>query len=393
MTWCILIIVAICLFIIIVTSSKNEKLKNHYISIRDKYPDGVREWRNKTRMSDKEAYRLVDDSIENIKSLDSAAKERTRIIKAEHERLKGLYPNGYARFYRMHFNPPPKNFQAMEAIISHLESEYQAKHAAEESANRIIEASPNGFRIWSRNHTNASIEDIIQNESAIQQAETDYLIQHREELERLRREDVERQRLNPLSSTLKAEAPAILQYLRSSGVTCFYHFTDRRNLDSIRRNGGLFSWKYCDDHNITGRQGGSEQSQSLDVRHGLQDYVRLSFCDDHPMMYRLGFDGYDLVLLRIDIQVAAFEGTRFSTINATDNGQENGPTLQDLRKVNIGATQRHYISRSDTDFKPHQAEVLVKTFVPSRYILNLDSPISVPTPKRQEADDYDDAPF
>jgi hypothetical protein len=393
MTWVVLSIVAICLVVISLITSKNEKRKKHYETIREQYPDGVREWRGKQKMSDSDAYRLVDSSIEEIQQLDSAEKERMRIINAEHARLKGLYPHGYKRFTRMHFTPPPKDFQAMETIIAHLENEYLAAHEEEETANRIKEEFPNGFRIWSRNHPNASNEVIIQNESAIQNAEADYQVQHRAELERRRREEEERQRLNSLSSTLKADAPAILKYLRDSGVTCLYHFTDRRNLDSIRRNGGLFSWKYCDNHNITGRQGGSEQSQSLDVRHGLQDYVRLSFCDDHPMMYRLGLDGYDLVLLKIDIQVAAFEGTRFSTINATDNGQENGPTLQDLKKVNIGATQRHYISRSDTDFKPHQAEVLVKTFVPSRYILNLDSPISVPTPRRREADDFDDVPF
>ena len=391
-TWIILSIVAICL-VVSLLSTKYQKRKKHYEAIRGQYPDGVREWRGKQIMSDLEAYKSIDGCIEVIKQLDLDAKERKRIINAEHARLKELYPHGYKRFTRMHFTPPPKDFQAMETIIANLENEYLAALEEEENVNRIKEESPNGFRVWSRNHPNASNEVIIQNEPAIQHAEADYQIQHRAEIERHRREEEERQRLNSLSSTLKADAPAILQYLRNSGVTCFYHFTDRRNLDSIRRNGGLFSWKYCDDHNIISRQGGSEQSQRLDIRHGLQDYVRLSFCDDHPMMYRLGVDGYDLVLLKIDIQVAAFEGTRFSTINATDNGQENGPTLQDLRKVNIGATQRHYISHGDTDFKPHQAEVLVKTFVPSRYILNLDSPISVPTPRRREADDFDDVPF
>lgn len=393
MTWVVLSVVAIGIIVILLVSSKNEKRKKHYESIHGQYPDGVREWRNKQKMSDNEAYKLVDDSIEDIKQLDIAAKEHMRIINAEHARLKEMYPHGYKHFTRMHFTPPPKDFQAMEAIIAHLEKEFLAAHEAEESANRIKEASPDGFRIWSRNNPNASNDVIIQNESAIRQTEADYQVLHRAEIERRRREEEERQRLNSLSSTLKDDASAILQYLRISGVSCFYHFTDRKNLESIRDNGGLYSWKYCNDHNINGKQGGSGQSQSLDVRHGLQDYVRLSFCDDHPMMYRLGLDGYDLVLLKIDIQVAAFKTTRFSTINATDNGQENGPTLQDLRKVNISATQKHFISRNDEEFKPHQAEVLVKTFIPSRFILNLDSPISIPTPRRRESDYLDDVPF
>lgn len=375
MTWCILILVAICLIIIFVTSSKNEKLKNHYNSVRDKYPDGVREWRNKTHMSDKDAYRLVDGSIDDIKSLDSAAKERMKTIKAEHERLKGLYPNGYARFTRMHFNPPPKDFQAMEAIISHLESEYQAKHAAEESAKRIKDSSPNGFRIWSRNHTDASIEDIIQNESAIQQAESAYQAQHRAEIERRQREEEERQRLNSLSRSSKTDASAIQQYLRNAGVSYFYHFTDRRNLASIREHGGLFSWKYCEDHGIAiPYTGGSDFSRSLDRSHGLSDYVRLSFCDDHPMAFRLKQDGYDLVLLKIKVDVASIDTTLFSNMNATDSNHHHGGRLADLQQVDISATRADYLSSSDPRFKPHQAEVLVKTFVPLKFIVNIDDP-------------------
>lgn len=374
-TWCILIIVAICLTIIFVTSSKNEKLKNHYNSIRDKYPDGVREWRNKTHLSDREAFRLVDGSIDEIETLDSAAKERMRIIKAEHERLKRLYPNGYARFNHMHFNPPPKDFQAMEAIISHLESEYQAKHAAEGSAKRIKDASPNGYRIWSHNHTNSSVEDIIQNESAIQQAESDYQTQHRAELERRQREEEEIRRLNSLSRALKMDASAIQQYLHNAGVSYFYHFTDRRNLASIREHGGLFSWKYCEDHGITiPYTGGSEFSRSLDRSHGLSDYVRLSFCDDHPMAFRLKQDGYDLVLLKIKIDVASIDTTLFSDMNATDSNHHHGGNLADLQRVDISATRADYLSSSDPRFKPHQAEVLVKTFVPLKFIVNIDDP-------------------
>lgn len=394
MTLVIIILVAIALIVIFAVASKNKRLKKNYDAIKNQYPDGVREWRIKKGMSEKDAY-----IIEAIKRLDLAAKERMRIVREQHKRLKELYPHGYSRFTRMHFNPPPKDFESMETIIAHLENEYQVAHEAEEAATRIKDASPNGFIIWSGTHPKASNDTIIENEEAIKQAQERYQIQHRAELERVRREEEERQRLYSLSTTLKPDASAIVSHLQQSGVTCFYHFTDRSNIESIRRNGGLYSWVYCDEHNITGKQGGSGQSQSLDVRHGLQDYVRLSFCDDHPMMYRLGMDGYNLVLLKIDIEVATFETTRFSTINATDNRQENGTTLQDLKRVDIRATQRHYIPREDEDFKPHQAEVLVKTFIPSRYILNLDAPILVPTPtpKRRVVSDHyydnDDLPF
>lgn len=200
--------------------------------------------------------------------------------------------------------------------------------------------------------------------------------ERRQREEAARKERQERNRLNTLAHTQKANAWEFRNYLTSNGIRYLYHFTDRRNLDSIRRNGGLYSWYYCLNHNIDiPYPGGGEQSRSLDRWHGLQDYVRLSFCDDHPMAYRLQQDGYNLVLLRIKIDVALLEDTQFSDINAADNAHHHGKTMEDLRRVDLSATQQHYVSSSSPIFKKHQAEVLVKTFIPLEYIENIDNPI------------------
>lgn len=189
----------------------------------------------------------------------------------------------------------------------------------------------------------------------------------REEAARKARE--EKQRLYSISHTQKVNASAIRNHLTSNGVRCFYHFTDRRNLESIKKHGGLYSWHYCEDHGITiPYPGGNGTSRSLDSYHGLSDYVRLSFCTDHPMKWVLEQKGYDIVLLRIKIDVACLEGTLFSDINATDNNHRHGGTLDDLKRVNIQATQENYVSRTSPIFKQHQAEVMVKTFIPLEYI-------------------------
>lgn len=202
--------------------------------------------------------------------------------------------------------------------------------------------------------------------------------ERRQREEAARRAREERVRLNTLAHTQKANAWEFRNYFSSNGIRYLYHFTDRRNLDSIRRNGGLYSWYYCENHNIDiPYPGGGEQSRSLDRWHGLQDYVRLSFCDDHPMAYRLKLDGYNLVLLRIRIDVAFLEETLFSDINAADGAHHHGPTMDDLRRVDLNATQQHFVSASSSIFKKHQAEVLVKTFVPLEYIENIDNPISI----------------
>ena len=69
-------------------------------------------------------------------------------------------------------------------------------------------------------------------------------------------------------------------------ITKLYHFTDRDNLESIIKNGGLYSWMDCDRKGIhIAKPGGGELSRSLDRKDNLQDFVRVSFTTQHPMMY------------------------------------------------------------------------------------------------------------
>lgn len=173
----------------------------------------------------------------------------------------------------------------------------------------------------------------------------------------------------------KESKEEILQYLKSNGIRCFYHFTDINNVASIKKYGGLFSWEYCKKNGIEiPYPGGDETSRSLDMRHGLQDYVRLSFCNDHPMTYRLKQNGRQLVLLRIGLKAAVLRNTLFSNMNATDNEHSSGPRMLDLQKVNMDAVKETFVRRDSEYFKPHQAEVLVKTFVPLDLIENIDNP-------------------
>ncbi|MCM1177655.1 MAG: DUF4433 domain-containing protein [Bacteroides sp.] len=190
------------------------------------------------------------------------------------------------------------------------------------------------------------------------------------------KERQEKNKLEKLTSSRKDDALEIKQLLESNHIYSFYHFTSRLNLQSIKSNGGLFSWKYCEKNNITiPVSGGDQQSRALDSLHNLEDYVRLSFCDDHPMAYRLR--DKDLVLLKIDIDVAMLKGTLFSDINAAALNHHHGGTLNDLKKVDFSAVKRHYVSRNDEDFASHQAEILVKTFVPIKYITNIDNSIEL----------------
>ena len=81
-----------------------------------------------------------------------------------------------------------------------------------------------------------------------------------------------------------------------------YHFTDEKNLESIKTLGGLYSWRYMENNNYPiPMPGGNKLSRDLDTRfQDWSDYVRLSFCQNHPMANRLKRNGYNLVILKID---------------------------------------------------------------------------------------------
>lgn len=171
----------------------------------------------------------------------------------------------------------------------------------------------------------------------------------------------------------KPNTEQILRLLRNNSIRYLYHFTSIKNIPSIKKNGGLYSWDYMERHGISiPVAGGDSMSRRLDMKYNLQDFVRLSFCSDHPMAHRLRVSGENIVLLMIDIRAAAFSGAQYSDMNAADSRHHHGPDFSDLERVDFSAVKRTYVSSSDPDFKTHQAEVMVRTHIPSEFILNLD---------------------
>ena len=122
------------------------------------------------------------------------------------------------------------------------------------------------------------------------------------------------------------------------------------------------------------RPGGGPTSQNLDQHYGLEDFVRLSFAAEHPMMHVALKDGriQSPVVLKIDPSICFLEDTKFSNLNATKTGHSNGATLAHLEAVKFHVVFDKYFDLSTEDKHYYQAEVLVKTWVPLRYITNLD---------------------
>ena len=63
-----------------------------------------------------------------------------------------------------------------------------------------------------------------------------------------------------------------------------YHFTDTRNLPSIRQH-GILSMAEVRRQGIQTVPGGNQWSLDADQRLGMDEYVHLCFFSDHPMAY------------------------------------------------------------------------------------------------------------
>lgn len=200
-----------------------------------------------------------------------------------------------------------------------------------------------------------------------------YEARQKEEVERQ-----ERQRLEALSSELKEDWQNILNVLQKNGIKYLYHFTDRSNIPLIKRYGGLLSWSYCEKHGIKiPRPGGGDLSRQLDVCRNLQDYVRLSFTSEHPMKYIAKSDGRikDPVNLIIDIKAACISNTLYANKNATIKREpvNIGSSIADLEQIHFNSVKvRTHFDLDNDERSFFQAEVMVKTFLSKKYIINLD---------------------
>lgn len=205
-----------------------------------------------------------------------------------------------------------------------------------------------------------------QNRIAREQAEAKRKI---EEIKKLEKEKKLKELLNKKSNWRDFQ-----KVLQANNIKILYHFTDHSNLRSIKENGGLYSWYYCDKNNIViPMTGNSSLGRSLDVEYGLEDFVRLSFIEDHPMKHVAMNEGRITrpILLKVSIEVCYFENTRFSDMNAADQRHKNSDNVDFLESLRFDLFKRSYFDLNPIEKKQHQAEILVKTWIPAEYITNL----------------------
>lgn len=162
--------------------------------------------------------------------------------------------------------------------------------------------------------------------------------------------------------------------LSKKRINCFYHFTSRKNIEYIKQLGGLFSLRFLEEHYLDVPCKNSDLlPYSMRMESKLNDYVHLSFCKDDPIINILKRRFEDIVILKISPEVALLRYVLFSNMSPSDEQHIHGKGLDVLHSINYEAIHNKYICNSSQLSKFKQAEVMVKTFVPLKYILNIDN--------------------
>lgn len=272
---------------------------------------------------------------------------------------------------------------------------------------------------FSKNHVsinsanNSTLERILSRPANVWGDEEQLIVEEQRKKEELRKKEEEETRRKKEEEEAKQKAELekykpkkdeIMKILQDNGIMYLYHFTARENIPSIKALGGLYSWaglcskvqelgesnrraisnhqlEYC----IEGKWyrlslSSDEKSRCYDEQSGLEDYVRLSFTPNHPMMFTARNEGrvIDPVVLKIKVDVAALKETLYSNKNATIQREpvNVGESIDDLKQVHFGTVrQKNHFDLDDYERSFYQAEVMVKSFIPVEYIINLDNPI------------------
>jgi hypothetical protein len=229
-----------------------------------------------------------------------------------------------------------------KAELVELRKQAEAERLLLEEANKILE--------------NARLEKI-----AIQREKEDKEIKRIEELNKL--------------LEFKESAEEIKNYLNANGIDCLYHFTDRKNIESIIKHGGLYSWYYCDQNSIyIPASGGDQLSRNLDSKKKLKDFVRLCFNKSHPMLFVAKRDGRinEEIILEIDPIVCLWKNSKYSNGNAASNNFQIGTDLNALKAIDLRyARSEGYFDNGTMEHRHKQSEVLVKSWIPISFIKNI----------------------
>jgi len=174
------------------------------------------------------------------------------------------------------------------------------------------------------------------------------------------------------------ELNAFLAVVRSSTQhQRFYHFTDKKNLDSIRKHGLLSTAELKRRNLFLGvTPGGDANSQASDHATGTDQYVCLCFTNNHPMCHIAQNDGRNLdpVYLQIDPEIIRAAGVMITNAPSNQAGVQRVGAVTALDGLNLQVIYT-WMNWKDPEIHARlmvaeKYEILVPQQVALKYILH-----------------------
>ena len=203
-----------------------------------------------------------------------------------------------------------------------------------------------------------------------------------EERKRKKKEKEEKQKfinfLQSKNSRCKVGHMIALQDFNDNGIAYLYHFTSKKNLKSISKNGGLYARAYHSRLDITVKDSLPEARLVKNNNTiNFSEYISLSICKEHYLA-REQFDaGVDVCILKIRTDVVEYYNTYFTDRDTSNDRFRIGNGYQDTDYINFDAVKDDNLTIDDINYAQKYAEVLVDTFIPIGLIENIDNPIKL----------------
>lgn len=162
-------------------------------------------------------------------------------------------------------------------------------------------------------------------------------------------------------------------FLVQNDIARLYHFSDRKNLESIKLH-GICSISELARLGISANYSSSEGSRIIDLSKNLSEYIHLSYERNTPMLYIALAEGrlYDYVIFEITPEVIFYKDTIFSDINAASNEAVLSSDINFFLNLPFNSFHnKNYHHLSERSKKNYQAEILIKNNISTKLILNL----------------------
>jgi hypothetical protein len=155
----------------------------------------------------------------------------------------------------------------------------------------------------------------------------------------------------------------------------FYHFTDKKNLPSIKESGLICT----SELRRLGRlkeiiTGGDANSLNSDTKSGTDKFVCLCFTTNHPMSFRAAERGVDPVYLSIDPEIIKMPGVMITDAASNQNGVVPVAASKALDNLHLDCIYQWIDWNVHPEAHDHRIlaekyEILVPKSVAVRYIL------------------------